>query len=201
MNAADFAHVHQPGTGERTLLMLHGTGGDERDLLPLGRAIDPTANLLSPRGKVLEHGMPRFFRRLAEGVFDLEDLHARTHELALWIAAAKAEYKIGADLTAVGYSNGANIAASLLLAGVAPFQAAVLIRSMVPFEPAQLPDLSGKKVLMLSGIHDPIIPAASGKRLAELLRNSGADIEIVWKETGHGLIQSDIADARQWLRA
>src|SRR6476646_3067578 len=112
----DFLHEFVRGKSDRTLLLWHGTGGNERDLIPLGREIDPDASLLSPRGKILENGMPRFFRRLAEGVFDLEDLKYRTNELAEFIAAAGEHYGFAADkLVAVGYSNGANIAASLLL--------------------------------------------------------------------------------------
>src|ERR1700726_3001205 len=112
----DFIHEFVPGSSERTLLLLHGTGGNERDLIPLGRELDPSASLLSPRGKVLESGMPRFFRRLAEGVFDLEDLTRRTHELADFVTAAAQRYKIDMEkMIAVGYSNGANIAASILL--------------------------------------------------------------------------------------
>lgn len=195
-----FVHKWIPGSSGRTLLLLHGTGGNESDLLPLGRALDPEANLLSPRGKILEHGMPRFFKRLAEGVFDQEDLKFRTAELAEWIASASAEYGIAGDVTAVGYSNGANIAASLLLAGVAGFDKAVLLRAMVPFEPgAALPDLKGKRILMLNGTRDPIIPQANSKRLAELLREAGAEVELRWTNTGHGLEQGEIVDASEWL--
>src|SRR2546430_11130249 len=112
----DFIHEFVPGSSNRTLLLLHGTGGNERDLMPLGRELDPNAALLSPRGKILENGMPRFFRRLAEGVFDLDDLKIRTNELADFVAAAAEHYKLAADeIIAIGYSNGANIAASMLL--------------------------------------------------------------------------------------
>lgn len=197
-----FVHKWVPGGGaaSRTLLLLHGTGGNESDLIPLGRMLDAEANLLSPRGKILEHGMPRFFKRLAESVFDQEDLKFRTQELAEWIGSASAEYKIG-ELTAVGYSNGANIAASLLLAGKAGFDRAVLLRAMVPFEPESLPDLKGKQVLMLNGTRDPIIPQANSKRLAELLKKAGAEVDLRWTNTGHGLEQGELVEASEWLAA
>src|SRR5258705_13908642 len=139
----DFIHEFVPSTSSRTLLLLHGTGGNERDLIPLGRELDPNAGLLSPRGKVLENGMPRFFRRLAEGVFDLEDLKYRTNELADFVTAAAQHYRFTSDnVVAVGYSNGANIAASMLLLRPEVMPAAILFRAMVPLVPDRLPDLS-----------------------------------------------------------
>ncbi len=139
----DFLHEFVPGNSSRTLLLLHGTGGNERDLLPLGRELDPNASLLSPRGKILENGMPRFFRRLAEGVFDLEDLKTRTNELADFVAAAARHYKLDADhIVGVGYSNGANIAASMLLLRPEIMHAAILFRAMVPLVPDKMPELS-----------------------------------------------------------
>src|SRR5678815_3087091 len=136
----DFIHAFVPGSSQRTLLLLHGTGGNERDLIPLGRELDPNAALLSPRGKVLENGMPRFFRRLAEGVFDLEDLKTRTNELADFVAAAAQHYGFASDnVVAVGYSNGANIAASMLLLRPEIMNAAILFRAMVPLTPDKLP--------------------------------------------------------------
>ena len=132
----DFIHEFVPGKSERTLLLLHGTGGNEHDLIPVGREIDPNAALLSPRGKILENGMPRFFRRLAEGVFDIEDLKQRTNELADFIAAAAKQYNLVANqVVAVGYSNGANIAASMLLLRPEILHAAILFRAMVPLVP------------------------------------------------------------------
>src|SRR5438876_7450875 len=155
----DFIHEFVPGNSDRTLLLLHGTGGNERDLIPLGRELDPRAALLSPRGKVLENGMPRFFRRLAEGVFDLEDLKKRTNELADFIAAAAQHYELAADqIVAVGYSNGANIAASLLLLRPETLRTAVLFRVMVPLVPEKVPDLSSVRVWIGAGYQDPIIP-------------------------------------------
>src|SRR5215217_265848 len=139
----DFLHEFVPGGSSRTLLLLHGTGGNERDLIPLGRALDSNASLLSPRGKVLENGMPRFFRRLAEGVFDLEDLKTRTNELADFVAAAARHYKFAADhVVGIGYSNGANIAASMLLLRPEIMHEAILFRPMVPLIPEKLPNLS-----------------------------------------------------------
>src|SRR6059036_2661059 len=167
----DFIHEFVPGKSERTLFLLHGTGGNERDLIPLGRELDPNAALLSPRGKVLENGMPRFFRRLAEGVFDLEDLKYRTHELADFVTAAAQHYGFASDnVVAVGYSNGANIAASTLLLRPQVLSDAVLFRAMVPLIPDKLPDLSSEHIWIGAGDQDPIVPASETKRLAELLR-------------------------------
>jgi phospholipase/carboxylesterase len=198
----DFVHEFVRGKLERTLLLLHGTGGNERDLIPLGRELDPNASLLSPRGKVLENGMPRFFRRLAEGVFDLEDLKKRTHELADFVVAAAKHYKVDIkNITAVGYSNGANIAASILLLRPETFAASILFRAMVPFVPETQPDLSSVRVLIGAGSIDPIVPASETKQLAELLRSAGADVTIRFFQGGHGLTQADIQAAREWLRA
>jgi phospholipase/carboxylesterase len=196
----DFIHEFVPGSSSRTLLLLHGTGGNERDLIPLGRDLDPNASLLSPRGKVLENGMPRFFRRLAEGVFDLEDLKKRTHELADFVIAAAKHYKIDIKhMIAVGYSNGANIAASILLLRPETFAAAILFRAMVPFVPETQPDLSSVRVLIGAGSIDPIVPASETKQLAELLRSAGADVAIRFFQGGHGLTQADIQAAQEWL--
>src|SRR5213594_4986343 len=151
----DFIHEFVPGASDRTLLLLHGTGGNERDLIPLGHELDPNAALLSPRGKVLENGMPRFFRRLAEGVFDLEDLKNRTNELADFVAAAAQHYGFAADkVVAVGYSNGANIAASMLLLRPKTLRGAVLFRAMVPLVPDTPPNLSAVRVWIGAGMND-----------------------------------------------
>jgi phospholipase/carboxylesterase len=196
----DFIHEFVPGTSSRTLLLLHGTGGNERDLIPLGRELDPNAALLSPRGKVLENGMPRFFRRLAEGVFDLEDLKYRTNEMADFIAAAGEHYGFATDqLVAVGYSNGANIAASMLLLRPEILGAAILFRAMVPLVPDRLPDLSSVRVWIGAGDQDPIIPASEAQRLVELLRRAGADVTIRFAKAGHGLTNHDLEAARHWL--
>ena len=198
----DFIHTFVPGNSSRTLLLLHGTGGNERDLIPLGRELDPNAALLSPRGKVLEHGMPRFFRRLAEGVFDLEDLKTRTNELADFVAAAVRHYKLAADhIVGVGYSNGANIAASMLLLRPEIMHGAILFRAMVPLNPDTLPDLSSVHVWIGGGDQDPIVPASETERLAELLRRAGADVTIRFAKAGHGLTNDDLEAARHWLGA
>ena len=162
--------------------------------------IAPGATLISPRGKVLENGMPRFFKRLAEGVFDQEDLKARTAELREFIAAAEQAYEIEpGSMTAVGYSNGANIAASLLLTYPEALQRAVLLRAMVPFEMESLPDLSGKTVLISAGKQDPLIPADQTEVLAGMLREAGADASLEWLAPGHGLVREDVDRAREWL--
>jgi predicted esterase len=196
----DFIHEFVPGISDRTLLLLHGTGGNERDLIPLGREIDPNAALLSPRGKILENGMPRFFRRLAEGVFDVEDLKQRTNELADFVDAAVRHYKLAADqLVAVGYSNGASIAASMLLLRPEILRAAILFRAMVPLVPENLPDLSSVRVWIGAGDQDPIIPASEAQRLVELLRRAGADVTIRFGNATHGLTNGDVKTARHWL--
>jgi len=196
----DFIHEFVPGTSSRTLLLLHGTGGNERDLIPLGRELDPNAALLSPRGKVLENGMPRFFRRLAEGVFDLEDLKHRTNELADFVAAAAQHYGFASDnVIAVGYSNGANIAASMLLLRPEMLRAAILFRAMVPLIPETQPNLSSVRVWIGAGAHDPIVPVPETKRLAELLRNAGADVAMHYCEAGHELTPADVDSARRWM--
>jgi predicted esterase len=196
----DFIHEFVPGSSDRTLLLLHGTGGNEQDLIPLGRELDSNAAFLSPRGKVLENGMPRFFRRLAEGVFDLEDLKKRTNELADFIKAAATHYNLAADrIVAVGYSNGANIAASLLLLRPETLRATVLFRAMVPLVPEQLPDLSSVGVWIGAGDQDPIIPASEVQRLVELLRRAGADVTIRFASASHALTKADVKTARRWL--
>jgi phospholipase/carboxylesterase len=196
----DFIHEFVPGNSTRTLLLLHGTGGNERDLIPLGRELDPTASLLSPRGKILENGMPRFFRRLAEGVFDLEDLKTRTNELADFITAAVRHYELAADqIVGVGYSNGANIAASMILLRPEIMQAAILFRAMVPLIPEKLPDLSSVRVWIGAGDQDPIVPASETKHLAELLRRAGADVTVRFAKASHGLTSDDVITARLLL--
>src|SRR6266481_2454801 len=195
----DFIHEFVPGSSKRTLLLLHGTGGNERDLIPLGRELDPSAALLSPRGKVLENGMPRFFRRFAEGVFDLEDLKYRTNELADFVIAAAQHYGFASDnLVAVGYSNGANIAASMLLLRPEILSAAILFRAMVPFVPKIHPKLSSVRVWVGAGTNDPIIPMSETKALDELLRNAGADVTIRYFQAGHELTMADVEAAREW---
>jgi predicted esterase len=196
----DFIHEFVPGKSRRTLLLLHGTGGNERDLIPLGQELDPNASLLSPRGKVLENGMPRFFRRLAEGVFDLEDLKKRTHELSDFVIAAAEHYKIDMkNIVAVGYSNGANIAASMLLLRPGIVSAAILFRAMVPLVPEVQPNLSSVRVWIGGGKFDPIVPASEMKRLVELLRGVGADVTVRFFEGGHELTHGDVDAAREWL--
>ena len=200
---AGFAHNFLPGEPDGsgiTLLLLHGTGGNEEDLIPLGQQLLPGAATLSPRGKVSEHGAPRFFRRLAEGVFDHEDLLFRTHELADFIDQAANEYGFDrSKLVAVGYSNGANIAASLMLLHPDLLRAAVLFRAMVPFEPEETPDLSGVPVFLAAGRRDTMIPPDNTERLAAILQEAGADLDLRWKNTGHPLTYEEIEEAREWL--
>jgi phospholipase/carboxylesterase len=198
--ALDFSHRFVPGKSSRTLLLLHGTGGNETDLIPLGRALDPEAALLSPRGKVLESGMPRFFRRLAEGVFDEQDLVHRTHELADFIERAASHYAFAADkIVGVGLSNGANIAASLLLLRSKTLRAAVLFRPMVPLVPEKLPDLFDVDVWIGAGSQDPIIPVFETSRLIELLQKAKARVTSSFVNAGHRLTNGEVEGARVWL--
>jgi len=197
-----FVHRYVPGEGGgATLLLLHGTGGNESDLLELGAGLLPGGTLLSPRGKVLENGMPRFFRRLAEGVFDVDDLQRRTHELADFIEEASSAYSLDPRrIVAIGYSNGANIAASTLLLRPEALAAAILFRPMVPLVPAAMPDLSGKSVLIAGAKHDPIAHPAETGRLVELFSTAGAAVEVHWRDGGHELGEDDIVAARAWMR-
>jgi phospholipase/carboxylesterase len=203
MNAdLGFVHRYLPGEDESTptLLLLHGTGGNEEDLVPLGETLAPDAAFLSPRGKVSEYGAPRFFRRLAEGVFDHEDLVFRTHELAEFVEAASEEYGFDrSKVVGVGYSNGANVAASTILLHPGLLRAAVLFRAMIPFEPDVTPDLSGMPVFIAAGRMDRMIPPDNTQRLADILLEAGADVDLRWRDTGHPLTYEDVAEAKAWL--
>jgi phospholipase/carboxylesterase/glyoxalase family protein len=197
-------HVYTPPTDYdgRTLLVLHGTGGDEHDLVPLGQMLAPTAGLLSPRGNVSENGAARFFRRLAEGVFDIEDLHARTKELAVFVKDAATHYKFDAGkVIAVGFSNGANIAGSLLLSNPGLLRAAILFRAMVPFEPATRIDLSGTDVFIGAGRADPLVAPAQSEALAGMLGAAGANVTLDWQPVGHTLSKADVDAAHSWLES
>jgi predicted esterase len=200
---ADFIHVYQPSADANApiLLLLHGTGGNERDLLSLAEVLAPGAGVLSPRGKVLERGMPRFFRRLAEGVFDIEDLKFRTGELADFLIASGRRYGFDPrQLIAVGFSNGANIAGSMLLLRPDALTAGILLRAMVPLVPEPLPSLKGSRVLVSNGTQDPLVTAAETERLVTLFRDSGAAADLVWQSAGHQLAEGDVTSARQWLQ-
>lgn len=197
-----FTHVYQPPSapGASTLLVLHGTGGNEHDLVPLAADLLPGAGVLSPRGKVLEGSMPRFFRRLAEGVFDLDDLRQRTIELADFILEASEHYRFDpARVSAAGFSNGANVAAALLLLRPGTLDRAVLFRAMVPLIPDPLPSMPGTPVLISNGQVDPLVPVAETDRLAALLESAGAHVTVHWQQAGHRLVRDDIARARVWL--
>jgi predicted esterase len=184
-----------------TLLLLHGTGGNEDDLIPLARELYPRASILSPRGKVLESGMPRFFRRLAEGVFDVEDLKFRTHELADFVQGASKVYKFNLRyVISIGYSNGANIASSLLLIHPEIITSAVLFRAMVPFMPEKVPNLSGKNIFIGAGQYDPIVPREQTETLVGLFKKAGANAVLhIQENSGHELGYDEISAAKNWL--
>ena len=200
--AETFRHLHRfiPATepSRPPLLLLHGTGGDENDLLPLGQALAPGSALLAPRGNVLEGGAPRFFRRLREGVFDEDDVRRRAHDLADFVAEARDAYGLRKP-AALGFSNGANIAAAVLLLRPEALAGAALLRPMSPLAAAPAADLSGTPVLMLSGSFDPIVPDDDVGRLAGTLRAAGADVDHRTLPAGHGLSQADIAATAEWL--
>jgi phospholipase/carboxylesterase len=207
----DFVHRFIPASVTMTknnknkspvLLLLHGTGGSEDDLIPIGKMLCEDCALLSPRGKVTENGMPRFFRRLAEGIFDTEDLLYRTQELADFVKNASRFY--GFDLNkviVVGFSNGANIAASMILLRPEVVSGAILFRAMVPFEPEQFPDLSNKFILLSEGLHDPIVSKQEVERLFAIIKKSGAKLTLRWQNSGHNLTEKDIMIAKEWLES
>jgi phospholipase/carboxylesterase len=205
MPALAYQHLFQAGSlpDAPPLLLLHGTGGTERDLLPLARAVSPGSAVLSPRGDVSEGGAARFFARLAEGVFDPAEIVRRTHQLADFIAAAASQYGFESNrLTAIGYSNGANIAATLLLLRPESLAGGILLRSMVVLDqPAAPGSITGKRVLLSNGSHDPIVPVDHPPRLAALLRAGGAEVTVQSSPTGHGLAESDLLAAQSWLRS
>jgi predicted esterase len=197
-----FVHIFVPADepNSPTLLLLHGTGGDERDLLPLGRELWPGAALFGVRGKVLENGMPRFFRRFAEGVFDVADLKTRTDELAQFIDAAEAHYGFNKRrLVAVGYSNGANIGASLMFLHPRHLAAGVLFRAQIPFTPDMAPNFRGLSVFIAGGARDSIVPRDQTEQLEAILKAGGADVSLFWHHGGHELGADDVEQAKAWL--
>ena len=202
MPIRSYHHRFEPATDPSAppLLLLHGTGGDENDLIPIAQKLSPGAALLSPRGNVSEHGARRFFARLAEGVFDPEEVTRRTLALADFVEAAARQYQIDLSrLTALGFSNGANVAATLLLLRPETLAAAALLRPMVVLEPKTPPDLTGKRVLLSSGNVDPIVPADHPPRLADLLQRAGATVTLKSHAASHGLVPGDFAAVRDFL--
>jgi phospholipase/carboxylesterase len=194
-----FVPATDTATGE-TLIVLHGTGGTEDDLVGIGQAIAPGAAILSPRGNVLEAGAPRFFRRLAEGVFDPREVRSRGEELARFIRAAISSYDLDpTHVFALGYSNGANIASTVMFIEPELFQGAVLLRPMVVLELEDQPDLTGSSVFISAGRMDPIVPAKSAERLAELFQRSHAEVTLKWQLAGHNLVPSEVREAAEWF--
>lgn len=194
-------HIFKEGTNptKPVLLLLHGTGGDENGLLPLADVVDSEASVLSVRGNVLENGMPRFFKRLAEGIFDEEDLIFRTKELNQFLDEASKEYKFDRqNIVAIGYSNGANIAASLLFHYKDALKGAILHHPMVPRRGIDLPDLNDTKVFITAGTNDPICPQQESVELQQLLRSACATVEVHWEDHGHQLTMSEVQAAKHW---
>lgn len=205
MIQTNFVHRFIPAEDReenRTLLLLHGTGGDENDLVPLGQTILPGAAILSPRGRISEGGMPRFFRRFAEGVFDVPNIHEEAAALADFLRRASVEYGFDtAKVVAVGFSNGANMAHSMLMLHPDTLQSVVLIRAMETLPDLVVPDLSGKKAFMSNGKSDPIMPIPTVEALANQLRRAGAEVTQLWLDAGHNLTRTEIDDIRRWLAA
>lgn len=201
---SDFVHRFVAGNDSHApvLLLLHGTGGTENDLISLGAGLRPGAPLLSPLGQVLENGMPRFFRRFAEGVFDEADLVRRTEDLASFVEGSKERYGlVDRRVVAVGYSNGANIAASLLLLRPGVLAGAVLLRAMAPIRPARKPDLKAIPVFLAGGRDDHIIRPETTRELAGMLESAGAEVTLTWSQGGHSLTLADVNGAREWMGA
>lgn len=194
-------HIFKKGSNPNkpVLLLLHGTGGDENGLMPLADIVDPESSVLSVRGNVLENGMPRFFKRLAEGVFDEEDLIFRTKELNEFLDNAAKEYRFDRkNIVAIGYSNGANIAASLLFHYKEALKGAILHHPMVPRRGINLPDLKDTKVLITAGTNDPICPQQESLELQQILDSAGASVEVHWEDRGHQLTMTEVQAAKQW---
>jgi len=199
-NSSNNKKEYDDANKKLTLVLLHGTGGNEEDLILLGKKIEPNASILSPRGKVLENGMPRFFRRLSEGVFDLEDLRIRSHELADFIQKCSVHYKFDLERTiAIGFSNGANIAVSIFFLSPELFQGAILFRAMVPFIPNSLPNLLNKRILISAGLKDAIVSKTETENLYKLFQKTNANTTLKWQPSSHNLIQEDILVAKQWM--
>jgi phospholipase/carboxylesterase len=198
-----FIHRFMPAEDEasaETLVVLHGTGGDENDLIGIGQAIAPGAAILSPRGNVLENGVPRFFKRLAEGVFDPKEVRSRAEELARFIRAAISRYGLNPERTfALGYSNGANVASTMMFIEPTLLRGAILFRPMLVFEPEERPDLSGAGVFISAGRMDPIVPTKSVEQLVTLFEASRAEVALKWQLAGHNLVPSEVREAADWL--
>ncbi|TVP94128.1 MAG: alpha/beta hydrolase [Acholeplasmatales bacterium] len=194
-------HLYKPGQPDHPVLfMLHGTGGDEHDLLPIANHIDSDAAILSVRGDVSENGMNRFFKRLYEGVFDIDDLIMRTDNMVAFLTEAAQNHGFELKhLVAVGYSNGANLAGSLLFHHGAVLTKAVLMHPMVPRKDIILPDLTGVLVLVTAGINDPLCPKHETKLLVDMLSEAGADVTLHWFAAGHQLSAEEIDTVKKWV--
>lgn len=194
-----FVPAEDSASGD-TVVVLHGTGGDENDLISIGQAIAPGAAIVSPRGNVLENGAPRFFKRLAEGVFDPKEVRSRAEELARFIRAAVVTYRLDpARVFALGYSNGANVASTVMLVEPGILQGAILFRPMLVYEPSERNDLTGSAVFISAGRMDPIIPAASVERLVELFESAHAEVTLKWQLARHNLVPSEVREAAEWF--
>jgi phospholipase/carboxylesterase len=202
MNFQYFQHIYQAGKKAETLLLLHGTGADERDLLPLAQQMGWQGNLLSIRGRVLENGMPRFFKRLGFGVFDLEDLQLRTQELIDYLPVVSAHYKLDLHkIAALGYSNGANLLGSALVTQPGLFTKTVLLRPMIPFEPSKIQKSALGEVLLLNGQIDPTVPGGMPQRWQHILEQFyPGRVQLQLMPGGHSLTTADLQAAAAFLK-
>ena len=198
-----FIHRHVPAADPATadtLVVLHGTGGDENDLISIGQAIAPGAAILSPRGNVLENGAPRFFKRMAEGVFDPKEVRSRADELARFIRGAVVTYRLDpARIYALGYSNGANIASTVMLVEPGIFRGSILLRPMLVYDPPEQNDLSDTAVFISAGRMDPIVPVESVEKLVKLFESAHSNVTVKWQLAGHSLVPSEVREASEWL--
>jgi len=198
-----FIHRFLPAEGPasaETLIVLHGTGGDENDLIGIGQAIAPGAEILSPRGNVLENGAPRFFGRIAEGVFDPKEVRSRAEELARFIRAAVVTYRLDPTrVFALGHSNGPNVASTVMFVEPGVLDAAILFRPMPVYEPRPKHDLAGTAVFISAGRMDPIVPASSVEKLAELFESAHGEVTLKWQLAGHNLVPNEVREAAEWL--
>ncbi len=195
-----FIHRFVPGAGASTVLVLHGQGGDENDFLPVAGALAGGAAFLSPRGEAIENGERRFFARISRDVFEESEVRTRTADLAGWLAEAVRHYGLDARrVYAMGFSNGASIAASLMLLYPGLLAGALLLRPRTIIEPSVLPDLNGAPVLVISGERDEKMPSGAGEHLARLLGRAGAAVEMAMLDTEHGLTPQDFSLGKRWF--
>jgi phospholipase/carboxylesterase len=196
----DYHYAERKGApGGPLFLTFHGTGGDEHQFTGFGAQLLPDATIVSPRGDVSEHGAARFFKRTGEGVYDMADLAMRTEKMRRFVSRLKAE-RSPSRVVGLGYSNGANILASVLFEQAGLFDDAVLLHPLIPFEPSENPGLKGTRILIAAGRNDPICPAPLTERLGDYFRRQGADLRLAWHDGGHGIERSEVMAVEGFLQ-